>query len=64
MDNYIIPKKSTGWKMLWKETCGKTKNDIMRDSLLLLNISGWRRLAEERNTGRRITEEVRAPSGL
>jgi hypothetical protein len=49
MDNSRIPKKSTGWKIPWKKTCGKTTTEVgrprlrwednmRRDSLLLLNV--------------------------
>jgi len=34
--------------------------DIRRDSLLLWNIRGWRRLAEGRDICRQTTEEARA----
>jgi hypothetical protein len=37
MDNSKIPTKSTGWKITWKMTCGKTKTEAGRhhDGLLV-----------------------------
>jgi len=52
MDNSKIPTKSTGWKMLWKMTRGKITTEvgrIMRDSSLLLNMRGRKRLAGDRD---------------
>jgi hypothetical protein len=42
----------------------RRNNTIRRDSLLLLNIRGWRRLREDRNIWKRTNEEVRALWGL
>jgi len=51
-----MSKKSTEWNISWKRTCGKTtakmENNTRRHSSFLLNIRGWRRLGEDRDTRR------------
>jgi hypothetical protein len=61
MVNSTIPTKSTGWKIPWKMTCGKTMSKVGRitkDSSLLLNMRGRKRLVGDRDIWRRITEEA------
>ena len=62
MDNYRIS-KSTGWKIPWKKTCGKTKTETGRhkeDSSLLLDTRGWRILAGNGDIWRRTARAVTA----
>jgi hypothetical protein len=63
----LRPRRSTGCKIPWKKTCGKTttkvEDNIRRDSLLL-NIRGWRRRAGDRDIWRGTVEEARARCGL
>jgi hypothetical protein len=40
------------------------EDNIRKDSLLLLNTTGWRRSAEDRNNCRHTREEARAQCGL
>jgi hypothetical protein len=52
MVNSKIPTKSTGWKNPWKMACRKTMTEvgrIIRDSSLLMNMRGRKRLAGARD---------------
>jgi hypothetical protein len=63
VDDTSIPKKVLNGKFHGKRRVGKPLlrwEDIRRDSLLLLNITGWRRPAGDRDIWRRTTEEARA----
>jgi hypothetical protein len=49
MDNAIIPKKSTEWKIPWKKTCGKTTTEMGRQHKEgLLIAAEYKRMEESR----------------
>jgi hypothetical protein len=64
MDNSGIPKKVLDGKFHERRPVGRPRlrweDNIRRDSLLLLNIRGWRRWGVDRDIWRRTTEEARA----
>jgi hypothetical protein len=60
MDSNGTPKK-----VLYGKFYGKAMVQLGRkDSLLLLNITGWRRSEEDRNICRHATKEAKAQCGL
>jgi hypothetical protein len=68
MDNSRISKKVLDGKFHGRRPVGRPRlrweDNIRRDSLLLLNIRGWRRWAGYRDVWRRTIEEVKARCGL
>jgi hypothetical protein len=68
MDNSRIPKKVLDGEFHGRRPVGRPRlrweDSIRRDSLLLLNVRGWRRRAGDRDIWRRTTEEARARCGL
>jgi hypothetical protein len=63
-----IPKKVLDGKFHGRRPVGRPRlrweDNIRRDSLLLLNVRGWRRGAGDRDIWRRTIEEDRARRGL
>jgi hypothetical protein len=68
MDNSRIPKKALDAKFHGRRPVGRPQlrweDNMRRDSLLLLNIRGWRRWAGDRDIWRQTIEEARAQCGL
>jgi hypothetical protein len=64
MDNFIKLKKVLNEKFHGRILVGgprlKREDNIGRNSSLLLNVRGWRRLAQGRNIWRRTVEEATA----
>jgi hypothetical protein len=67
MDNSRIPKKVLDGKFYGRRPVGRPRlrwEDIRRDSLLLLNIRGWRRWTGDRDIWRRTVEPMWAVAPL
>jgi hypothetical protein len=68
MDNFRIPKIVMNGKFHGRRPVGRPRlrweDNIRRDSLLLLNIRGWRRRAGDSDIWRRTIEEARARCGM
>jgi hypothetical protein len=68
MDNSRILKKVLDGKLHGRRPVERPRlrweDNIRRDSLLLLNIRGWRRRAGDRDIWRRTIEEARVRCGL
>jgi hypothetical protein len=51
MDNSRISQKSTGWKMPWNKTCGKTATEVGRQHQEGLVVAAEHKRMEEMGRG-------------